>query len=213
MQKGKKIFGVIVCSVLGVLAVVGIASANTPTTEIKEVEETIHYAVKTTYDSNMREGNKEVKQEGRDGLKKVMYEVYYKGGKEIDRKKQSETVLKEAIDKEMVEGTKKYYTCSNGAEYETLEEKNECDKRVAWEKAKNAALAECNADPTKTNCWYDEYPGAGIHWTNVAKKSAATTKAASNSGGRTGAICKDGWRSSATGRGACSHHGGVARWI
>lgn len=32
-------------------------------------------------------------------------------------------------------------------------------------------------------------------------------------GPRTGAICRDGWQSSATGQGACSHHGGVARWI
>lgn len=31
-------------------------------------------------------------------------------------------------------------------------------------------------------------------------------------GGRTGAICLDGWRSSATGSGACSHHGGVSHW-
>jgi hypothetical protein len=30
---------------------------------------------------------------------------------------------------------------------------------------------------------------------------------------RTGAICEDGWHSSATGRGACSHHGGVAYWL
>jgi hypothetical protein len=30
---------------------------------------------------------------------------------------------------------------------------------------------------------------------------------------RVGAICRDGWRSSATGRGACSHHGGVSEWI
>jgi hypothetical protein len=30
---------------------------------------------------------------------------------------------------------------------------------------------------------------------------------------RIGAICSDGWRSSATGSGACSHHGGVARWV
>lgn len=29
---------------------------------------------------------------------------------------------------------------------------------------------------------------------------------------RTGAICRDNWRSSATGRGACSHHGGVKEW-
>jgi len=29
---------------------------------------------------------------------------------------------------------------------------------------------------------------------------------------RIGAICNDGWESSATGRGACSHHGGVMCW-
>lgn len=33
------------------------------------------------------------------------------------------------------------------------------------------------------------------------------------SGVRVGAVCRDGTRSSATGRGACSHHGGVARWL
>ncbi|TWS18914.1 hypothetical protein FK529_13100 [Tsukamurella asaccharolytica] len=33
------------------------------------------------------------------------------------------------------------------------------------------------------------------------------------SGGHTGAICKDGSTSTATGRGACSGHGGVARWL
>jgi hypothetical protein len=32
-------------------------------------------------------------------------------------------------------------------------------------------------------------------------------------GKRTGAICEDGWKSSATGRGACSHHGGVDYWL
>ena len=30
---------------------------------------------------------------------------------------------------------------------------------------------------------------------------------------RVGAICRDGWQSSATGRGACSHHGGVSEWL
>lgn len=29
---------------------------------------------------------------------------------------------------------------------------------------------------------------------------------------RTGAVCKDGTHSTATGRGACSHHGGVSYW-
>lgn len=30
---------------------------------------------------------------------------------------------------------------------------------------------------------------------------------------RVGAVCKDGTTSKATGRGACSHHGGVAYWL
>lgn len=30
---------------------------------------------------------------------------------------------------------------------------------------------------------------------------------------RVGAICNDGTRSTATGSGACSHHGGVKEWI
>jgi len=34
-----------------------------------------------------------------------------------------------------------------------------------------------------------------------------------HTGHRVGAICADGWRSSATGRGACSHHGGVSKWL
>ena len=32
-------------------------------------------------------------------------------------------------------------------------------------------------------------------------------------GGRTGAVCRDGTHSSATGSGACSHHGGVSYWL
>lgn len=30
---------------------------------------------------------------------------------------------------------------------------------------------------------------------------------------RRGAVCEDGWTSRATGSGACSHHGGVRRWL
>ena len=35
----------------------------------------------------------------------------------------------------------------------------------------------------------------------------------SSGGGRTGAMCRDGWVSSATGSGACSWHGGVDYWL
>ena len=34
-----------------------------------------------------------------------------------------------------------------------------------------------------------------------------------DSGTRTGAVCNDGTTSSATGSGACSHHGGVKYWL
>ena len=34
-----------------------------------------------------------------------------------------------------------------------------------------------------------------------------------NRGPRVGAVCNDGSKSSATGRGACSHHCGVDHWI
>lgn len=33
------------------------------------------------------------------------------------------------------------------------------------------------------------------------------------SGKRVGAVCEDGWRSSSTGSGTCSHHGGVDYWV
>ena len=39
------------------------------------------------------------------------------------------------------------------------------------------------------------------------------TAPSGNSDVRIGCICSDGTRSSATGRGACSHHGGVSRWL
>lgn len=32
-------------------------------------------------------------------------------------------------------------------------------------------------------------------------------------GQRYGAVCRDNWQSSATGSGACSHHGGVQYWL
>ena len=205
MEKGKKTLKVIICSILGVFVVGGIAFANIPTTETEEAVEPIHFITNTTYDGNMREGKMEIKQEGKDGSKKVTYEITYKGGKAVSRRKLNETIIIESVAKEVVEGAKKYYRCSNGTEYETLEERDECNKKVAWEKQKNEALAECNADPNKTNCWYDEYPGTTLHWrTYTAPKSSRY---------RTGAICRDGWKSSATGRGACSHHGGVAYWI
>lgn len=47
----------------------------------------------------------------------------------------------------------------------------------------------------------------------VAARSIASGEAVvTYSSVRTGAVCRDGSSSTATGRGACSHHGGVSRW-
>lgn len=46
-----------------------------------------------------------------------------------------------------------------------------------------------------------------------AASSPSVSAPTQQSSARTGAICKDGWQSSATGSGACSHHGGVAYWL
>ncbi|GAB5526506.1 MAG: hypothetical protein Roseis2KO_43780 [Roseivirga sp.] len=47
----------------------------------------------------------------------------------------------------------------------------------------------------------------------VAAKAIASGEAVvTYSSVRTGAVCRDGSSSKATGRGACSHHGGVSRW-
>jgi hypothetical protein len=44
-----------------------------------------------------------------------------------------------------------------------------------------------------------------------SKKSSPTSS--SDDCVRTGAVCKDGTTTDATGSGACSHHGGVDHWI
>lgn len=49
--------------------------------------------------------------------------------------------------------------------------------------------------------------------TATPKPRPAIAPASPSSGERIGAMCRDGTRSNATGRGACSHHGGVAYWL
>lgn len=196
------VFGVYACSTI-------------ENTEITETNEIITYKTKTEYDNTQREGIRTTKQEGINGNKTVTYEVKSNlFGKETSRTKIDEVVNKQEQDKIVVVGTKKVYTCSNGTEYENKVDKDECENRISWEKSRDKALRECNADSSKFNCWYDEYPGTYLHWSYYTAPSYSYTPAVGPSAGfRQGAICHDGWISSATGRGACSHHGGVRNWF
>lgn len=201
MKKIIKFFAVGICCVLGVA---GCVIFNTTDAKTEEKIETVHYATDIKYDNTIREGVSTVQQKGKDGSKKITYLITTRHGKEIKREKQSENVIKPAQNQVVIKGTKKYYTCSNGVEYDNIDDKNECEKKVSWEKQKDASLKECYADPDKFDCWYDEYPGTTLHWSYWVHNTP---------GGRSGAICRDGWRSTATGKGACSHHGGVSYWL
>lgn len=48
--------------------------------------------------------------------------------------------------------------------------------------------------------------------TTTTTQSVVLPASVAPPGMRTGAVCADGWVSTATGRGACSWHGGVAHW-
>ncbi len=185
--------------------------AHPVTTETEEVSKVIVFDTITSYDNTLREGTIKTEQEGSDGEKQVTYTVSYKNEKEIKRELVKEVVTKEAVPEKVTIGTKRFYTCSNGTEYETVSERDECEKRIRWEEQKNESLQECYNDSSKFNCWYDEYPGTTLHWSYYTYTYTPTTN--TNRGYRTGAICRDGWHSYATGRGACSHHGGVDYWL
>jgi hypothetical protein len=67
--------------------------------------------------------------------------------------------------------------------------------------------------PTLSN---DKKAEANYIWKNTVEKTTPgyqKKKETTTYEVRTGAICCDGTRSNATGRGACSHHGGVCKWL
>lgn len=205
----KRFMRILGCVIMLSFVIMGIYDANAATTELIEVEEPVFFTTETVSDNSKKEGVIETKQEGKNGSKIVTYSVTNKYGKEISKVKKSEKVTTPAQNKIIIKGTKKVYTCSDGTEYDSLDDKNECEKKLEWAKQRDASLQECYADSSKFDCWYDEYPGTTLHWSYWVYDGGG----GGGGNGRTGAICRDGWRSYATGRGACSHHGGVSYWL
>lgn len=70
-----------------------------------------------------------------------------------------------------------------------------------------------SGDQIKSNFSKDESKTAKKKSKSSFSKTSKPTIQIKKSTRRVGAICRDGTRSSATGRGACSHHGGVSRWL
>lgn len=69
--------------------------------EIEEIQ--FKEVIKPT--SALRSGTSNIVQAGENGEKSVTYEIIYKDGKEVSRKKKLETITKRAKDKIIVKGT------------------------------------------------------------------------------------------------------------
>ena len=85
------------------------------------------------------------------------------------------------------------------------------DGQFAWILAQNVQGDSATQPKVSGKC--EDYDR--IDWTKVVRPTPVPqyNYPPPSSGARCGAICNDGWPSSATGRGACSHHGGVRVWL
>ena len=87
-------------------------------TTTKTETKTIEYKTKTVDDKNLEYGTKKVRTEGKNGVKTITYEVKYKDGKEVSRKKVKEEVTKKAVTKVIAKGTKVIWRCVDVTSYD-----------------------------------------------------------------------------------------------
>ena len=90
MMKLTKRMLILVCC-MGFLfsAIAGAIASSNPVVKTEEVDETVQYSTNIIHDSNIREGLSELRQEGKNGRKTVVYSVSYRYDKEVSRKKKS----------------------------------------------------------------------------------------------------------------------------
>lgn len=85
--------------------------------EVKEeiANEAIAYDVSVSESSDLDKGTKEIKQDGVEGEKEVVYEVVYKDGKEVSRNIKATKVVKESIPEIVVQGTRQAFASRDGS--------------------------------------------------------------------------------------------------
>jgi len=98
-----------------------------------------------------------------------------------------------------------YIDYGDGRGY-TSQTKADAERNAFWHKYQtpgdfrvSAVLTDGSGQAARSSCSWT--------WTGTSIAPDPVT------GPRTGAICRDGWLSSATGSGACSWHGGVSYWL
>lgn len=97
----------------------------------------------------------------------------------------------------------------NGEQKKTYKVTYSGDEETKRELVKSNVVKKPIDEITMVGTYVYVSPPAKKQTSTAPKQQAPQT----TSNGRTGAICRDGSRSYATGRGACSHHGGVAQWL
>ena len=79
---------------------------NPEVTKRKIVKRTIEYTTKIEKDPTLKQGERRIKQQGKDGEKEVVYEIRYKDGVAISEKIISENITKTPVDEIILVGTK-----------------------------------------------------------------------------------------------------------
>ena len=128
------IVGFCTTSIIGAVVILApIISSTTPksmkttTTEMmdenkerteEEVEyEDVAYESSTVNDSSLEYGTKKTKTKGKNGKKAIIYEVKYKGSKEISRTKKTEKIIEKPTDEVIAVGTKIIWHCVDTTSY------------------------------------------------------------------------------------------------
>lgn len=156
------------------------------------------YETKTSQSSFLDIGELEVRTEGRVGKRELTVSTTANiltrvlNGDSLNEKPVDSRIITKPVDKHIVEGARRYQymVCSGGGYMYFTDEQFAASKSIGYtSKSPDACAAN------------------GVGYKLYLSHSKPIERS------RGGAICRDGWRSYSTGRGTCSHHGGVAYWL
>ncbi len=199
-----------------IVGVTGISSLATYNTYTYQEKQPITYNTKSIDDDTKLVGEQEVITAGEAGVRVNTYEIKKADGIQISKK-----LLKEVVEKPPVEQVRKVgiVVRTETQEDEAIpfgsQTQNDANMLVGQSKVIQNGI---NGKKIKT---YEVLTLRGEAKSKTLIKEAVAvqpvpTITAIGTGVvryRVGAVCYDGWQSSATGSGACSHHGGVAHWL
>lgn len=198
---------------IGVVSAGGIGGVLTHQTYEYQERPSITYNTKYVDDDTKLTGVQELVSAGSDGVRVITYQVTKADGIQLSKK-----ILNDVVEKAPIEAVIKMGVL---------------DKSTSLVN-EQIAFAQQRVNDTSMQLGLYKVTQNGVNGTkqrtyevisiNGVEKSRTLTKeevilqpipqiTADGVNYRVGATCRDGWPSSATGSGACSHHGGVLTWL